>query len=88
MSMRSWASQCIHLNKLMFFDVHTRDSQKVRGHSQLHSHLLNAFKSYFIFRKGWFHSLNNANIKKISAVVPKITELGYTWGSLSVPHQF
>ena len=61
---------------------------KVRGHSQLRSHLLNAFKSYFIFRKGWFHSLNNANIKKISAVVPKVTELGYTWGNLSVPRQF
>ena len=66
----------------------TRDSQKVRGHSQLRLHLLNAFKSYFIFRKGWFHSLNNANIKKISAAVPKITELGYTWGSLSIPRQF
>ena len=68
--------------------IYTRDSQKVRGHSQLRSHLLNAFKSYFIFRKDWFHSLNNANIKKISAVVPKITELGYTGGSLSVPRQF
>ena len=66
----------------------TRDSQKVRGHSQLRSHLLSAFKSYFIFRTGWFHSLDNANIKKISAVVPKITELEYTRGSLSVPRQF
>ena len=66
----------------------TRDSQKVRGHTLLRSHLFNAFKSYFIFRKGWFHSLNNANIKEISAVVPKITELEYTWGSLSVPRQF
>ena len=66
----------------------TRDSQKVRGHSQMRSHLLNAFKSYFIFRKGWFHSLNPANIKKISAVIPQIIELGYTWGSLSVPSQF
>ena len=43
---------------------------------------------FFIFRKGWYHSLNNANLKKISAVVPKITELGYTWDSLSVPRQF
>ena len=68
--------------------IYTRDSQKVRGHSQLRSHLLNAFKSCFIFRKGWFHSLYNANIKKISAVVPKITELEYTWGSLSVLRQF
>ena len=66
----------------------TRDSQKVCGHSQLRSHLLNAFKSYFIFRKSWFHSLNNANIKKISIVVPKITDLGYIWGSVSVPCQF
>ena len=70
------------------FCADTRDSQKVRGHSQLRSHLLNAFKSYIIFRKDWFHSINNANIKKISAVVPKITELGYTWGILSVPRQF
>ena len=68
--------------------INTRYSQKVRGHSQLRSHLLNVFKSYFTFRKGWFHSLNNANIKTISAVVPKITELEYTWGSLSVPRQF
>ena len=68
--------------------LHTRDSQKVRGHSQLRSYLLNAFKTYFIFIKSWFHSLNNANIKKISAVVLKIIELEYTWGSLSVPRQF
>ena len=67
---------------------YTRDSQKVRGHSQLRSYLLNAFKSYFIFSKCWFHSLNNTDIKKIFAVVPKITELGYTWNSLSVPRQF
>ena len=75
---------------MIFFEylLHTRDSQKVRGHTQLRLHLLNAFKSYFIFRKGWFHSLNNATIKKISAVVPKTTELGYTWDSLSVPRQF
>ena len=71
-----------------FTNQSTRDSQKVRGNSQLRSHLLNAFKSYFIFRKDWFHSLNNAYIKKISAVVPKITEFEYTWGSLSVPRQF
>ena len=61
---------------------------KSPSHFQLRSQLLNAFKSYFIFRKSWLHSLNNANIKKISAVVPKITELEYTRGSLSVPRQF
>ena len=72
----------------LWYLSHTRDSQKVRGHSQLRSHLLNAFKSYFIFRKSWFHSLNNANIKEISIVVPKITDLGYIWGSVSVPRQF
>ena len=74
--------------KKMHIITCTRDSQKVRGHSRFRSYLLNAFKSYFIFIKSCFHSLNNANIKKISAVVLKITELECTWVSLSVPRQF
>ena len=45
-------------------------------------------KSHFIFRQRCFHSLNKANIKKISAVVPEITELEHTWGSLSGPRDF
>ena len=83
--MREYERTCAHAGVHACMHVYTRDSQKVRGHSQYRSRFLNAFKSYFIFRKGWFHSLNNANIKKISAVLPKITELEYTWGSLSVP---
>ena len=54
----------------------------------MRSHLLNDFKSHFIFRKSCFHSLNKANIRKISAVVPEITELEHTWGSLSGPRDF
>ena len=73
---------------IMISDLIRSYFQKVRGYSQLCSHLSNACKSYFIFRKGWFHSLHNANMKKISAEVPKITELGYTWDNLSVRRQF
>ena len=62
--------------------------KKVRGHSYLRSHLLNDFKSHFIFRKSCFYFPNKANIRKISAVVPEITELEHTWGSLSGPRDF
>ena len=41
----------------------------------MRSHLLHDLKSHFIFRKNCFRSLNKANIKKISALVPEITEL-------------
>ena len=44
--------------------------------------------NHFIFRKSCFHSLNKGNIKKISAVVPEITELEHTWRSLSGPRDF
>ena len=54
----------------------------------MHSHLLNDFKSHFIFRKSCFHYLNKVNIKKISAVIPEITELEHTWDSLSGPRDF
>ena len=70
-----------------FKDWYTRDSQKVRGHFQLLSHLLNVFKSYLVFRKKCFHSLINANIKQITAVVPKIIDLKYTWDSRSGTRQ-
>ena len=60
-----------------------RDSQKVRGHLKLFSHLLNVFKFYFIFRKRCFHSLINANIKPITVVVPEKIDFEYAWGSRS-----
>ena len=61
----------------------TRDSQKVRGHFYLLSHLLNIFKVHFIFKERCFHSLINANIKQITAIVPEKIDFEYAWDSRS-----
>ena len=58
----------------------TRDSQNVRGHFELFSHLLNVFKFYFISRKRCFRSLINANIKPITAEVAEKIDFQYACG--------
>ena len=65
----------------------TRDSQKVRRYTFDYSHLLYVFKFYFIFRKKCFHSLINANIKQITAVVPEKIDFEHAWGSRSGTRQ-
>ena len=44
-------------------------------------------KFYFIFRKRSFHSLINAHIKQITAVVPEKIDSEYAWGSRSGTRQ-
>ena len=56
---------------------YTRESQKVRGHFKLLTHLLNVFKFYFIFKKMCFHSLISANIKQITGVLPEKIDFEY-----------
>ena len=77
------------ISKMKAFDqqYHTRDSQKVRGHLYLLSHLSNVFKFYFIFRKRCFHFLICANIKQITAVVPEQIDFEHAWGSHSGTRQ-